>query len=67
MKGRTLLPLKTEELKITLRPNQKGTFHIKPRILYLDETGKYRSHQPEPATVTVTELGVTGWLRGPRR
>jgi len=67
MKGRTLYPLKTEELKITLRPTEKGVFHIQPRILYLDETGKYRSHEPEPTTITVTELGVTGWLRGPRR
>jgi len=67
MKGRTLLPLKTAELKIVLRPLDKGTYQLRPRVLYLDEAGKYRSHEPEPATVVVKELGVKGWLRGPTR
>ncbi len=67
MKGRTLLPLKTAELKIVLRPLDKGTYQLRPRVLYLDEAGKYRSHEPEPATVIVKELGVKGWLRGPTR
>ncbi len=67
MKGRTLSPLKTAELKIVLRPLDKGTFNLKPRVLYLDEAGKYRFHEPEPATVVVKELGIKGWLRGPTR
>ncbi len=67
MKGRTLNPLKTAELKIVLRPLDKGTYQLKPRVLYLDESGKYRSHEPEPATVVVSELGIKGWLRGPTR
>jgi tetratricopeptide (TPR) repeat protein len=65
MKGRTLNPLKTTELRLVLRPRDKGTYDLSPRILYLDESGKYRSHEPEPATITVTELGISGWLRGP--
>jgi hypothetical protein len=44
----------------------KGMFVMKPRILYLDETGKYRSHEPEPITITVKELGISGWLKGER-
>ena len=67
MKGKSLAPLRTEEVKLVLRPLNKGTFQIKPRILYLDEAGKYRSHEPEPATVVVKELGISGWLKGPRR
>jgi len=67
MKGRTLSPLKTAELKIVLRPLDKGTFDLRPRILYLDEEGRYRSHEPEPASVVVKELGIRGWLRGPTR
>ncbi len=67
MKGRTLNPLKTAELKIVLRPLDKGTYNLKPRVLYLDEAGKYRSHEPEPATVVVKELGIRGWIRGPTR
>ena len=53
MKGRTLSPLKTEELRLVLRPLNRGTFHLRPRVLYLDESGRYKSHTPEPATVEV--------------
>ncbi len=67
MKGRTLSPLKTQELKLVLKPLNKGTFNLRPRILFLDESGRYRSHQPEPATIEVRELGISGWLRGPTR
>lgn len=65
MKGRRLDPLRAEEVKMVLRPLNKGVFPLKPRILYIDETGKYKSHEPEPVTITVKELGIKGWLRGP--
>jgi hypothetical protein len=39
---------------------------LKPTILYLDENGKYKSHEPEPVAITVKELGVKGWLKGDR-
>jgi len=42
----------------------QGLFKLKPRILYLDEGGKYKSHEPEPVSITVKELGITGWLKG---
>jgi tetratricopeptide (TPR) repeat protein/KaiC/GvpD/RAD55 family RecA-like ATPase len=61
MSGKLLGPLKTEEVKLTLRPVTKGVFVIKPRILYLDETGKYKSHEPEPVTITVMEPEISGW------
>jgi hypothetical protein len=67
MKGRTLSPLKTQELKLVLKPLAKGAFELKPRILYLDEAGKYKSHEPDPITIKVQELGIKGWLRGPTR
>ena len=66
MKGKRLPPLKTEEVKLVLKPQKKGVFPLKPRVLYLDETGKYKSHEPEPVTITVKELGISGWLKGPR-
>jgi tetratricopeptide (TPR) repeat protein len=66
MKGKRLDPLKGEELKLVLKPKVQGTFNLKPTILYLDENGKYKSHEPEPVTVTVTELGIKGWLKGER-
>ncbi len=37
---------------------------LKPRILYLDEGGRYKSHEPEPIAITVKELGISGWIRG---
>ena len=66
MKGRRLAPLKTEEIRLVLRSAAKGTFILKPRVMYLDETGKYKSHEPEPVTITVKELGITGWIKGER-
>jgi hypothetical protein len=67
MKGRTLSPLKTQELKLVLKPLTKGAFELKPRILYLDESGKYKSHELEPISIIVQELGIKGWLKGPTR
>ena len=64
MKGRKLDPLKTEEVRLVLKPKTQGQFTLKPRILYLDEGGKYKSHEPDPVEVTVKELGITGWLKG---
>lgn len=66
MKGKKLAPLKTEEIKLVLRPATKGTFTLKPRVMYIDETGKYKSHEPEPAIITVKELGIRGWIKGER-
>jgi tetratricopeptide (TPR) repeat protein len=64
LKGKRLDPLKTEEVKLVLKPTVQGTFPLKPTVLYLDENGKYRSHEPEPVTITVKELGIKGWLKG---
>jgi tetratricopeptide (TPR) repeat protein len=66
MKGKRLDPLKTEEVKLILKPKVQGTFTLKPTILYLDENGKYKSHEPEPINITVKELGIKGWLKGER-
>jgi hypothetical protein len=66
MKGRRLDPLKTEEVKFSVKPKRKGAFTVRPRILYLDENGKVKSHQPQPLTITVKELGISGWIKGER-
>jgi hypothetical protein len=66
MKGKRLDPLKTEEVRIVLKPKVQGVFPLKPRILYLDENGKYKTHEPEPITITVKELGIKGWIKGER-
>jgi hypothetical protein len=66
MKGKRLDALKPEEIKITLKPKNQGVFQLKPKVMYLDENGKYRSHEPEPVSITVKELGIKGWLKGER-
>jgi len=66
MKGKRLDPLKTEEVKLVLKPKAQGVFSLKPKVHFLDENGKYKLHEPEPVTVTVKELGISGWLKGPR-
>jgi tetratricopeptide (TPR) repeat protein len=66
MKGKRLEPLKTEEVKLVLKPTVQGMFSFKPTVLYLDERGKYKSHEPEPVTIVVKELGIKGWLKGER-
>jgi hypothetical protein len=66
MKGKRLDPLKTEEVRIVLKPTMQGTFSLKPTVLYLDENGKYKSHEPEPVLIVVRELGIKSWLKGER-
>ena len=66
MKGKRLGPLGTEELKLVLKPMSTGSFIFKPRIIYLDETGKRMSHEPKSAGITVKELGIRGWIKGKR-
>jgi KaiC/GvpD/RAD55 family RecA-like ATPase len=66
MKGKRLDPLKTEEVRLILKPKVQGEFPIKPRILYLDENGGYKSHQPEPVTITVKEPELKGLPREER-
>ena len=64
MRGRRLDPLKTEDVKLVLKPTAKGNFKLKPRVMYLDESGTNRSCEPVPVDVAVREMGISGWIRG---
>jgi hypothetical protein len=64
LKGRKLDPLKTEEVRLVLKPTAKGNFKLKPRIIYLDESGAHKSCEPTPIDVSVKEMGISGWIRG---
>jgi tetratricopeptide (TPR) repeat protein len=66
MREKRLDPSKTEIVKLVLTPKVQGTFQIKPKILYLDEDGKEKTCEPKPASITVKELGIKGWLKGER-
>ncbi len=64
-RGRKLDPLETSEVKLSLKPKKKGEYNWIPEIKYMDETGQQKSSQLEQVTLTVKELGIRGWLRGP--
>lgn len=66
MKEKRLGPQETEEVKLVLTPKVQGTFHVKPRILYIDANGKEKTLEPKPTSITVKELGIKGWLKGER-
>ncbi len=67
MKGKRLDALKTEDITLRLKSSNHGHFSLNPRIMYLDESGKYKTCEPEPIEVRVKELGVGGWLKGPQK
>ncbi|MDA4127063.1 MAG: hypothetical protein OK452_07650 [Thaumarchaeota archaeon] len=64
LKGTRLAPMKSEEFKVSFRPKEKGLFSVKPRIVFVDSQGKLRTSETEPVTISVTEMGIGGWLRG---
>ncbi len=46
---------------------EEGCFRAAPpRVLFVDEKGNYRSYEFEPVALNVTELGIAGWLKGPK-
>ncbi|MDH5483249.1 MAG: hypothetical protein OEY22_10315 [Candidatus Bathyarchaeota archaeon] len=56
LKGKRLDPLKTEEITLTLKSCDEGSFEVKPKIAYLDETGHKLLCEPEPVTIEVSEV-----------
>jgi tetratricopeptide (TPR) repeat protein len=66
MKDKRLGPSEKDEVKLVLTPEIKGTFYIKPKILYLDENGKEKTCEAKPVSITVKELGIKGWIKGER-
>jgi tetratricopeptide (TPR) repeat protein len=66
MKDKRLAPSEREEVELVLTPKIQGTFHIKPKIVYLDEDREEKISETEPVTIVVKELGIKGWLKGER-
>jgi tetratricopeptide (TPR) repeat protein len=64
LKGKRLEYLKAHEMSLHFIAKNKGSYDIKPKILFVDELGKYRSYEFEPQTVEVKELGFMGWAKG---
>jgi KaiC/GvpD/RAD55 family RecA-like ATPase len=60
--GRQLGPLKTDEINIVLRPFKRGSFVMKPRITFVDETGGHSFYDPEGLELRVLESVLSGRL-----
>jgi hypothetical protein len=65
-KGRKLSALETETMSLRFKPKKKGVYVFKPRVQYMNEYGESRFRDLEEITVNVKQLGILGWLRGPR-
>jgi tetratricopeptide (TPR) repeat protein len=57
MQGKRLESQKLESIRILVTAPESGIIHINPRIIYVDELGKFKTSQPDPATVSVYPLG----------
>lgn len=55
MNRKRLDPLMTEEIRLALRSFDKGTFTIKPKIIYVDVAANRMSCKPEPITINISE------------
>ena len=57
VKGKSLKSQKVESIKILVASSESGVFHLSPRIVYVDEVGKFKVCQPDPATVAIYPPG----------
>ncbi len=56
MKGKRLDPLKTEEIRLVLRSFSKGSFKIKPKIIYVDNAGIQLASEVEEKVIEVSKI-----------
>jgi len=66
LRGSKLAALETEEMQIAFKPRKKGEFVFKPKIHYRNEAGEHTSCELEQVAITVKEIGIRRWLKGPR-
>ncbi len=67
LKGKRLDYLKTHQVRIALKATRKGSFQLRPEVLFVDEKGNHGSYEFEPTVLVVRELGIAGWIKGPGR
>ena len=58
LRGKRIGPMGTLEITLKASPLAKGEYSL--------DTGERRYSEPEPATITVSEMGIMSWLRGGR-
>jgi hypothetical protein len=64
LRGRRLDALKTEDVRLVIKPTSKGRFRFNPHIMYIDDSGANRRCEPTPIDIVVKEMGISGWIRG---
>ena len=60
-------PQGIENINLTLRAAERSLFNFAPKIIYMDESGRLKSSEPEPIAILVREVGLSDWLLGPRK
>jgi len=53
MGGKRFEPLKVESIKFSARSADAGVFDLRPQVVYVDETGRFRTFRPEAVRVRV--------------
>jgi len=56
MKGKRFEPLKVESIKISAQPADAGVFDLSPQVVYVDETGQFRTCRPDAVHMRVHSL-----------
>src|SRR5438445_3643370 len=56
LRVRRLAPLKSEELKLIVKPLVEGSITLRPKLVYLDETGQRLHHYTEPLVITMKDV-----------
>jgi len=65
-RSKKLSALETDEMIFRFKPTREGKYTFRPKIQYMNEAGEYQYCEPEQIEVTVTQLGIRGWLLGRR-
>ncbi len=65
-RGKRLSALETDEMIFRFKPKKEGTYSFRPKIQYMNEAGEYQYCETEQIEITITQLGIRGWLLGRR-
>jgi hypothetical protein len=49
-----------------MKPLSKGDYIIKPCVVYIDDAGELKRCETEPVKISVSEMGILGWISGHR-
>ena len=65
LKNRNIDALRTETVRLVLKPTSKGAYQLAPHLFYGDEAGAHRDRAADKVDIVVSEMGFAGWLKGP--